>query len=107
MRSLARDVALLVRELASFRRETTEGLASACASLERVVESIRELRRGEAKEETGRETATRREAAAIVADARAREEEEEEEEEARPRRRAAPAVRAGGSVAVRALGVRG
>ena len=45
--SLARDVALLANEVASFRKETREGLASACASLERVVESIRESLRGE------------------------------------------------------------
>ena len=79
MPSLARDVALLAREVASFRRETTEGLASACASLERVVESIRELRRGEAKKENrARDRDARR--GGEVADARAREEEEEEEE---------------------------
>ena len=91
MPSLARDVALLVREVASFRRETTEGLASACASLERVVESIRELRRGEAKEENrARDRDARR--GGEVADARAREEEKEEKEEEAPAAAGAPAV---------------
>ena len=80
MPSLARDVALLAREVASFRRETTEGLASACASLERVVESIRELRRGEAKKENrARDRDARR--GGEVADAHAREEEQEQEEQ--------------------------
>ena len=91
MPSLARDVALLAREVASFRRETTEGLASACASLERVVESIRELRRGEAKEENrARDRDARR--GGEVADARAREEEKEEEEEEAPAAAGAPAA---------------
>jgi hypothetical protein len=84
MPSLARDVALLAREVASFRRETTEGLASACASLERVVESIRELRRGEAKKENrARDRDARR--GGEVADARAREQEQEQEQEASAR----------------------
>ena len=91
MPSLARDVALLAREVASFRRETTEGLASACASLERVVESIREIRRGEAKKENrARDRDARR--GGEVADARAREEEQEEKEEEAPAAAGAPAV---------------
>ena len=79
------------------------GWRPACASLERVVESIRELRRGEAKKKTGRETATRG-AAAKRGRPRAR--------RRRRRRRSTRGGgcarrRAGGSVAVRALGVRG
>ena len=91
MPSLARDVALLAREVASFRRETTEGLASACASLERVVESIRELRRGEAKKENrARDRDARR--GGEVADARAREQEQEQEQEQVPVAAGAPAA---------------
>jgi hypothetical protein len=44
--ALERDIALLAHEVASFRRETREGLASACAGLERVAAEIRALGNG-------------------------------------------------------------
>jgi len=44
--ALERDIVLLAHEVASFRRETREGLASACAGLERVAAEIRALRNG-------------------------------------------------------------
>ena len=44
--ALERDIVLLAHEVASFRRETREGLASACAGLERVAAEIRALGNG-------------------------------------------------------------
>ena len=97
MPSLARDVALLANEVASLRRETREGLASACASLERVVESIRESLRGggAAAANRARDEDAPRRGAVADASARAREKEEEEEEE-EEKQTAAPGENAAG-----------
>ena len=74
--ALERDIALLAHEVASFRRETREGLASACAALERVAAEIRALRNGGGAKPPD-EDAGRGGGDALHADARAREEKEE------------------------------
>ena len=71
--ALERDIVLLAHEVASFRRETREGLASACAGLERVAAEIRALRNGGGAKPPD-EDAGRGGGDALHADAGAREE---------------------------------